>query len=161
MRNIFGIAALAAAAIWISKMLGAKQMSDASVIRIQRPRLGKASLSGLSVIVDVAVDNPTNKSVVFTTPVVTLSTQGQYLASTVPDRRSFRIEPLSQSKIDAIGLIIPWSVLAKYAGTVITRLQKAQPEDGLTLDVLAIPLEVRYTTYLNGILYESQPEKIL
>ena len=160
MNKVLLFGAAGGALLWISRMLSAKQMSENSVIRILRPRVSKTNLYGLTVALDVRVDNPTNKSVVVTSAVITISSNGQHLASTPPTRNSFRIEPLSQNELNSVEIQLPWTSLVRYAGGMLTRFQEL-PDGQRTLENLAIPLEYKYTTYVNGILYESNPERIV
>ena len=145
---------------WVSRMLSPKQMSENSVVRILRPRISKTNWYGVSISLDVAVDNPTNKSVTITSPVITLSSSGQHLASTPPTRNTFRIEALSQSMLNSVEIQLPWTSLVRYAGGMLTKFQEL-PDGQRTLENLAIPLEYKYTTYVNGVLYESNSERIV
>jgi hypothetical protein len=160
MNKILLFTAAGGALLWVSRMLSAKQMSENSVVRILRPRISKTNWYGVSISLDVAVDNPTNKSVTITSPVITLSSSGQHLASTPPTRNTFRIEALSQSMLNSVEIQLPWTSLVRYAGGMLTKFQEL-PDGQRTLENLAIPLEYKYTTYVNGVLYESNSERIV
>ncbi|REJ62120.1 MAG: hypothetical protein DWQ21_07315 [Bacteroidetes bacterium] len=160
MNKVLLFTAAGGALLWVSRMLSAKQMSENSVIRILRPRVSKTNLYGLTIALDVAVDNPTNKSVTITSPVITLSSNGAHLASTPPTRNTFRIEALSQSMLNSVEIQLPWTSLVRYAGSMLTKFQEL-PDGQRTLENLAIPLEYKYTTYVNGVLYESKPERVV
>ena len=148
------------ALLWVSRMLSAKQMSENSVVRILRPRISRTNWYGVTISLDVAVDNPTKKSVTITSPVITLSSSGQHLASTPPTRNTFRIEALSQSMLNSVEIQLPWTSLVRYAGGMLSKFQEL-PDGQRTLENLAIPLEYKYTTYVNGVLYESNSERIV
>ena len=160
MNKFIVITAVGGALLWVSRMLSAKQMSENSVVRILRPRISRTNWYGITISLDVAVDNPTNKSVTITSPVITLSSSGQHLASTPPTRNTFRIEALSQSMLNSVEIQLPWASLVRYAGGMLTKFQEL-PDGQRTLENLAIPLEYKYTTYVNGVLYESNSERIV
>ena len=160
MNKVLIFTAAGGALLWVSRMLSAKQMSENSVVRILRPRISRTNWYGVTISLDVAVDNPTNKSVTITSPVITLSSSGQHLASTSPTRNTFRIEALSQSMLNSVEIQLPWTSLVRYAGGMLTKFQEL-PDGQRTLENLAIPLEYKYTTYVNGVLYESKPERIV
>lgn len=160
MKNILLFSAAGGALLWISRMLSAKQMSENSIVRILRPRVSSTNLYGVTISLDVLVDNPTNKSVDITSPVITISSGGQHLASTPPNRNTFRIEALSQNRLNSVEIQLPWTSLVRYAGGMLSKFQEL-PDGQRTLENLAIPLEYKYTTYVNGVLYESQVERIV
>lgn len=160
MNKLLVLAAAGGGLYWLSRLLSAKQMSDKSVVRIYRPRISKTNVYGVTLAMDVGVDNPTDKSVVITMPVITLTSSGKYLASTTPSRQTFRIEPLSQTMVNQIEIQLPWTSLIKYAGGIAMKFTSLAPEQR-TMENLTIPLEYAYTTYVNGILYESNPERIV
>lgn len=160
MNKVLLFTAAGGAIIWLGRMLNAKQMSDNSIVRILRPRISKTNWYGITIILDVAVDNPTNKSVIITAPVITLMSAGEHLASTAPTRNSFKIESLSQSVLNSVEILIPWASLLRYSSGVLQNFQQL-PSSQRTLKNLSIPLEYKYTTYVNGVLYESAPERIL
>jgi hypothetical protein len=160
MNRILLFTAAGGALLWISRMLSAKQLSDNSLVRILRPRISTTNWIGVTLLLDVQVDNPTNKSVFFTSPVVTITSKGQFLASSTPTRRSFNIEPLSRNQLSAIEVVLPWSSLIRYSGGMLSRFQNL-PDGQRTLENLTLPLEYTYSTYVNGILYESPSERIL
>lgn len=160
MNKVLLFTAAGGALLWISRMLSAKQMSDKSLVRIHRPRISKTNWYGVAIVLDAQVDNPTNKSVVFTSPVVTITSNGQFVASTTPSRTSFKIEALSRNELSSIEVVLSWSSLLRYTGGLLSKFQNL-PEGQRTLENLAIPLEYSYSTYVNGILYESPIERII
>jgi hypothetical protein len=101
-----------------------------------------------------------------TKPVVTLSTNGKLLSQSNSENKTITIEPLNVSQIDTIELVIGWTTI----GTFVTGILKKIPQliaafkPGSTNDIgqiLGIPVEMTFSTYANGIFYQSTPQKVL
>ena len=101
-----------------------------------------------------------------TKPVVTLSTNGKYISSNSPEQKSFEINALTTTVIDTIELSIGWSTLAGYVKGIISKVPQLaaafQKKDLNAVGAaLAIPLEMKYSLYANGLFFESDPQKIM
>jgi hypothetical protein len=73
---------------------------------------------------------------------------------------------LAITNIDTIEIVLNWSIL----GSLVTNLIKKIPlviasfkqGNGKNLiSQLGIPMEMYFTTYVNGIFYQSEPEKLI
>jgi hypothetical protein len=62
--------------------------------------------------------------------------------------------------LNSVEIQLPWTSLVRYAGGMLSKFQEL-PDGQRTLENLAIPLEYKYTTYVNGVLYESNSERIV
>lgn len=148
-----------------TRLVGLKRISDNSVVRTLNPRIHKADVNGLVIRTDIALDNPTNTAITITKPVITISTDGKYLASSVPQTSVFTIAPQTQTSLEVAEISIPWMSLTGYIGSLITKIPAiiASYKDNGKLDLkaLSIPLEYKYSTYINNMYYESPVQKIV
>jgi hypothetical protein len=148
-----------------TRLVGLKRISDNSVVRTLNPRIHKADTNGLVIITDIELDNPTNTAISITKPVITLSTGGKYLASSVPQTKTFTIAPQTQTSLEVAEISIPWMSLTGYIGSLITKipsiLTSYNQSGKLDFKALAIPLEYKYSTYINNMYYESPVQKIV
>jgi len=148
-----------------SRIVGLKRISDKSVVRTLNPRIHKADINGLIIQADIALDNPTNTAIKVTKPVITVTTNGKYLASSVPQARQFTIAPQTQTSLEVAEISIPWMSLTGYIGSLFTKIPgliaSYRANGKLNLSSLAIPMEYKYSTYINDVFYESPAEKIV
>lgn len=165
MKNLLAIGILGGLLFYGSRIFGAKRISDKSVVRTLKPRVYKVDASGITLRADVAVDNPTNTTITVTKPTITLSTEGKYLASSVPQNKIFTIQPLSQTSLETTEIFIPWITLSGYLSSIVSRIPTLvntyRATGKLGLEALAIPLEYKYATYVNDLFYESDPIRVV
>jgi hypothetical protein len=165
MRDLVLLGAAGLALFFGSRLFGAKKVADKSIVRVLNPRIVKADGNGLLVRFDVAVDNPTNTSMRISKPVITLSSRGKYMASSVPQNKQYSIGPLSQTSLDFAEITLPWMTLSSYAAELIsnipTLIKSFQTQGRLSFQMLSIPLEYKYSTYVNDLFYESPLNPIL
>jgi hypothetical protein len=148
-----------------SKLWSVKRLSDKSVVRTLNPRIHKVDISGIIVRTEVAVDNPTKDSITVTKPVITLTSSGKYLASSVPENKVYTIQPLAQTSLETAEITIPWTSLTGYMSSLVAKIplliSTYNSTGKLAFSTLAIPLEYKYSTYVDGNHYESTPEKLV
>src|SRR5262249_4341118 len=101
-----------------------------------------------------------------TKPVVTLTTNGKLITQSAPENKTIVIEPMGVSQIDTIEFEVGWPMIGSFVSGIIPRVPKILTAflTGSTSAIgaaLGIPLEMRFTTYVDGIYYQSDPEKIL
>ena len=148
------------------KLLGMKRVSDKIITSLSNPRIHKIDLKGLAIRTEVNVSNPTKSSINITKPVITLTTKGKYITSTQPENKEIAISPMGVTKIDTIELIVPWTILAGYIAGIFGKIPQIllafKSKDMKAFgEALAIPLEMKYSLYANGLSFESEPTKIL
>ncbi|MBI5539795.1 MAG: hypothetical protein HY951_07035 [Bacteroidia bacterium] len=166
MKTIFKIGIFGGLLIGAYKLFGMKRVSDKIVTALSNPRVHKVDLKGIAIRTEINVSNPTKSTMKITKPVVTLTTNGKYITSTAPENKEFTINSLTDTKIDTIEIVVPWTILAGYIygifGKIPQILAAFKAKDMKALgEALAIPLEMKYSLYANGLSYESEPTKIL
>ena len=166
MNKILGIGIFGALAYGVYRLFGMKQISEKVVTHLSKPRVHKVDLRGIVLRTEIKIDNPTRNSMTITKPVITLSTGGKYITSTKPEQKQVEIKPMGTSTIDTIEVVIPWTSVAEYATDIITKIPELtsawkKKNIGAFAKALAIPLEVKYSLYANGLFYEANPQKIL
>lgn len=165
MRNwvIFGL--IAGFVYYGTKAMGALMVSDKSIIKTLNPRIHKVDSNGIIIRTEIAVDNPTKQSIRINKPIVTLTSNGVYLANSLPEQRSFLIAPLSRTLLETSEIQIPWMSISGLVTGILSKvpemIAKHQTEGKLDFSILSFPLEYFYTTYVDGIYHQSKPERIL
>ncbi|NCC88622.1 MAG: hypothetical protein EOM05_12315 [Clostridia bacterium] len=148
------------------KLLQMKKVSEKVVTALSNPRIHKVDLKGLAIRTEININNPTKGSVKITKPVVTLYSDNKYITSTKPESKEFIIKPLATTTLDTIEIVVPWTSLSSYVIELITKIPqlvdafktKNMSKFG---QALAMPLEMKYSLYANGIYFESETQKIL
>jgi hypothetical protein len=148
------------------KLFKMKTVSEKMVSNLSNPRIHKIDLSGIYFRTEIKIQNPTKNSMSITKPAVTLTTNGKYVTSNSPEQKEITIKPLTTTDIDTIELNIGWTTLAGYvtgiigkAPTIISAFKKKDLKSIAT--ALAIPIEMKYSLYANGLFYESELQKIM
>jgi hypothetical protein len=150
----------------IIKLLKMKRVSDKMVSNLSNPRIHKVDLSGITFRTEIKIQNPTKNTMSITKPVVTLTSNGKYITSNSPEQKIINIQPLTTTDIDTIEIPITWTTMAGYLTGIIGKapaLIAAFRNKNMkaVASTLAIPLEMKYSLYANGIYYESVPEKLM
>jgi len=166
MNKVLGIGLIGLGAYGLIKLLRMKNVGDSISTNLVNPRIHKVTLQGISFRTEVAINNPTKDSVKITKPVVTLSTNGKLLSHSNSENKTITIEPLNVSQIDTIELVIGWTTIGPFVTGILKKIPQliAAFKPGSTNDIgqiLGIPVEMTFSTYANGIFYQSTPQKVL
>lgn len=160
MKNLLAIGLIGGLLYLGSRVLGAKRLGDRSVVRTLNARIAKVTLQGITLAADIFIDNPTNTGVRVSKPVVTVSTAGKYLASSVPSRDVYTIAALSQTSLGTTEIEISWSTLSPFISSVLSQWRSLIGKQNLNLQSLNIPLEYSYSLYVNDLFYQSDPQPL-
>jgi len=166
MNTIIKIGIAGGIAYGLYELYEMKNVSEKVVTSLSNPRIHKVDLRGLVLRTEINIDNPTKGSVTITKPIITLTSKGKYISSTHPEDKKITIKPLATSQIDTIEIVIPWTILVGYVVGIISKVPAiiaAFTAKDLSAfgEALAIPLEMKYSLYSNGLYYESEAEKII
>jgi len=166
MNKFLGIGIAGALAFGVYKLFGMKKISDNVITHLVKPRVHKVDISGIILRTEINIENPTRFTMNITKPVITLMSNGKYITSTKPEQKSVQIKPMGTSTIDTIEIVIPWTTVAAYVSDIISKVPEIteawkKKDIGAFAKALAIPLEVKYSLYANGIFYQADPQKIL
>ena len=159
--GIFGL--LVYGAVKIAKV---KNVAEQISTKLSKPRVHKIDFSGLTFRTEVKINNPTSDSLTLTKPVITLTSEGKQLTQSKSEDKEITIKPLSVTTMDTIELKVGWTVLGTYISGIIKKIPDlidafAKQDLGALAKVLGIPMERSFSTYSNGIFYQSTPTKIL
>ena len=89
---------------------------------------------------------------------------GKFIITSIAENKTIQIKPLSVSNIDTIEITLPWTALSNVVGGIITQIPaliSAFKTKKLS-NVLAsmnLPLEMSFSTYVNGIFHQTPPQK--
>jgi len=166
MNKVLGIGLIGLGAFGLIKLLPMKNVSDSISTNLVNPRIHKVTLAGISFRTEVAINNPTKDSVKITKPVVTLSTKGKLLSQLSSENKTITIEPLNVSQIDTIELFIGWTTIGTFVAGILKKISQLiaafKPGSNNNIgQILGIPVEMTFSTYANGIFYQSTPQKVL
>jgi hypothetical protein len=166
MNKWVGITLGAATAYGIFRYLEMQNVSDQTNITLVNPRVHTINLGGLYFRTEVEVNNPSRNSVQITKPVVSLTSKGVLLSQSNAENKLIIINPLGVTKIDTIELRIGWMSLARIVTNIISKVPavikafKSGNKKDLA-DKLGIPVDMSFTTYVNGIFFKSETTKII
>ena len=85
MNSLLKIGILGGIALGVYKLLGMKKISEKVVTSLSNPRVHAIDMRGLVVRTEINVANPTRSTMNITKPVITLTTNGKYIASSRPE----------------------------------------------------------------------------
>lgn len=166
MNKLVGIALGATAVYGIIRLLKMQNVSDQTNITLVNPRVHAINLGGLVFRTEVAINNPSRDSVAITKPVVTIRSKGKLLAQSNAENKEIIIKPLGVTQIDTIELQINWMTLSGLISNIVSKVPalitafKSGNKKNL-VSQLGIPIDMVFTTYVNGIFYQSEPSKII
>ena len=168
MRNLLRFTLIGVAAYGVYRLLQMKNVSDLVTVRLLKPRIHKVDLSGLVFQTEVAINNPTRDSVTITKPVVTLTSNGNMLSQSDGANLSYKIAPLSVTMIDTISLNLAWTSVAGMVAGIVRRIPEivaaARAGGDVTKNVIraiGVPMEMTFSTYANGLFFQSPAEKLI
>jgi hypothetical protein len=166
MNKLVGITLGAATAYGIVRFLQMQNVSDKTNITLVNPRVHDVNFGGLFVRTEVQVNNQTINSVRITKPVVSLKTNGVLLSQSNAENILIFIKPLGVTNIDTIELRIGWMSLVGIVVNIVSKIPaiiKAFRERNMKdmAEKLGIPIHMSFSTYVNGLFYQSEPTKII
>ncbi len=166
MNKVLGIAIGAGLVYGMVRLLKIQNVSDVSTMKMVNPRIHSISLGGLTFRTEVEVNNPSRDSIRITKPVVTLTSKNKFLTQSDAENKEIVIQPLAVTKIDTIELELSWSILAGLIKNIVTKIPavitawKSGNKKNLVAQ-LGVPMEMYFTTYVNGLFYQSPSEKLI
>ena len=165
MNKLLGIGLFGFAGLFILRLARAQNVSENALFTLVNPRIHLVNLGGISFRTEISVNNPTRDSLNLTKPVVSIWVNGKVIGQSVAENKQIQINPLSVSKVDTLELVLPWTALSKVVGSIITQVPNLinafkNKKLNQALSSLNLPLEMSFSTYVNGIFFQSQPEKL-
>ena len=166
MNKAVGIALGAGLVYGLVRLLKMQNVSDMSTMKMVNPRIHSINLGGLNFRTEVEVNNPSRDSIRITKPVVTLTSKNKFLTQSDAENKEIIIQPLAVTKIDTIELELSWSTLAGLIKNIVTKIPavitawKSGNKKNLVAQ-LGVPMEMYFTTYVNGLFYQSPSEKLI
>lgn len=166
MNKVLGIAIGAGLVYGMVRLLKMQNVSDVSTMKMVNPRIHSINLGGLTFRTEVEVNNPSRDSIRITKPVVTLTSKNKFLTQSDAENKEIVIQPLAVTKIDTIELELSWSILAGLIKNIVTKIPavitawKSGNKKNLVAQ-LGVPMEMYFTTYVNGLFYQSSSEKLI
>jgi hypothetical protein len=164
MNKVVGIALGAGLVYGLVRLLKMQNVSDMSTMKMVNPRIHSIDLGGLNFRTEVEVNNPSRDSIRITKPVVALTSKKKFLTQSDAENKEIIIQPLAVTKIDTIELELSWSTLAGLIINIVTKIPdvitawKSGNKKNLVAQ-LGVPMEMYFTTYVNGLFYQSPSEK--
>lgn len=136
--------------------------------RITGARVHQLNLSGLSIAIGVAINNPTKSTVTISKPVVMLTSKGQYVGESDADGKAYKVAAQKVSSIGDILIKIPLtSAMTLFKGINLTGLFAAfQGQSLLTAAQAAItqikmPIEAQISFYADSLFVKLPATRVL
>jgi hypothetical protein len=136
--------------------------------RITGVRVHQLSLSGLTIAVGVAINNPTKSSVNISKPVVVLTSNSQYVGESDAEGQAFKIAAQKVSSIGDILIKIPLtSALSLFSGINLTGLfaafqgQSLQKAAQAAITQIKVPIEAQISFYADSLFVKLPPTRVL
>jgi hypothetical protein len=166
MNKAVGLVLGAGVVYGIVRLLRMQNVSEMANAKLVNPRIHSVNLGGITFRTEVEINNPSRDSVKLTKPVVTLTSKGKMLAQSDAEDKIIAIKPLGITKIDTIELELDWFTLKGLVTNVIKNIPKAiaawkAGDKKNLMTILGVPLEMNFTTYVNGLFYQSPSEKLI
>lgn len=167
---ITGIALTGGAIYSVYKLMEAKRDSGKMQSRIVNPKILKFDtnlISGGAIFsTDVEIINSSKTAIRITKPTVFITSNGKSLVTSNPSAEQFTIEPLATTVIKSITMKVGWLKLLGQAtnliaiATGILANYKNNDANAVKQDI-GKPIEMYYSTYINGVFFQSEPIKIM
>ena len=166
MNKLIGITLGAAAVYGIVRLLKMQNVGDQTNITLVNPRVHSINLGGITFRTEAAINTPSKDKVTITKPVVSVLSNNNLLTQSNAENKEIIIKPLGVTKIDTIELQINWMTLSGLISNIISKVPavitafKSGNKNNLVTQ-LGIPMEMSFSTYVNGLFYQSEPTKII
>jgi len=166
MNKLIGITLGAAAVYGVVRLLKMQNVGDQTNITLVNPRVHSINLGGITFRTEAAINNPSKDKVTITKPVVSVLSNNNLLTQSNAENKVIIIKPLGVTKIDTIELQINWMTLSGLISNIISKVPavitafKSGNKSNLVAQ-LGIPMEMSFSTYVNGLFYQSEPTKII
>ncbi len=136
--------------------------------RITAVRVHQLNLSGLTIAIGVAVNNPTRSTVTISKPVVILTSNGQYVGESDAEGKSFTIGAQKVSSIGDILIKIPLaSTMTLFKGINLTGLFAAFKGQSLVaaaqsaISQIKVPIEAQISLYADSLFVKLPATRVL
>jgi hypothetical protein len=136
--------------------------------RITGIRVHQLNLSGLTIAVGVAINNPTRNTVAISKPVVVLTTKGQYVGESDAEGQTFKVAAQKVSSIGDILIRIPLtSAMALFKGINPNGLFTAFKGQSLltaaqaAITQIKVPVEAQISFYADSLFVKLPATRVL
>ncbi len=150
----------------ITKVVSAAMVAMGMVIEVNPDT--KVDMQGIQLTTNIDISNPTESSMVLTSPFVQLFHKEEKLVSNEVSSEKFEIKPFSKTRLPIV-LKLSWEQIQSLLGTVnisfpnnYSNIQKVLwMIDNYKNIINKLGLKVNYSTYANGVNYkDSQTIKL-
>lgn len=136
--------------------------------RITGVRVHQLSLSGLTIAVGVAINNPTKSTVTISKPVVILTSNSKYIGESDAEGQVFKVAAQKVSSIGDILIKIPLtSAMTIFKGINLTGLfaafqgQSLQTAAQAAISQIKVPVEAQISFYADSLFVKLPATRVL
>ncbi|MBS1616245.1 MAG: hypothetical protein JST06_09035 [Bacteroidetes bacterium] len=136
--------------------------------RMTGVRVHQLNLSGLTIAVGVAINNPTKSTVAISKPVVILTSNGQYIGESDAEGQVFNVAAQKVSSIGEILIKIPLtSAMTIFKGINLSGLfaafggQSLQTVAQTALSQIKVPIEAQISFYADSLFVKLPPVRVV
>lgn len=168
MNNIITFGILAGGGYLAYRAFQLNALAGNITTRITGVRVHQLNLSGLTIVVSVAINNPTKSTVSISKPVVVLTTKGQYVGESDAEGKTFKVAGQKVSSIGDILIKIPLtSAMALFKGINLTGLFAAFKGQSLltaaqaAITQIKMPIEAQISFYADSLFVKLPATRVL
>jgi len=168
MNTLITIGILAGGGYLVHRALQLNALAGNITTRITGARVHQLSLSGLTIAIGIAINNPTKSTVTISKPVVVLTTKGQYVGESDAEGKTSKITGQKVSPIGDILIKIPLtSAMALFKGINLTGLFAAFKGQSLltaaqaAITQIKMPIEAQISFYADSLFVKLPATRVL
>lgn len=168
MNKLLTIGILAGGGILAYRAFQLNALAGNITTRMTGVRVHQLNLSGLTIAVGVAINNPTRSTVAISKPVVVLTSKGQYIGESDAEGRVFNVAAQKVSTIGEILIKIPLtSAMTIFKGINLTGLFAAFNGQSLdkaaqtALSQIKVPIEAQISFYADSLFVKLPPARVI
>jgi len=148
------------AAYKVAKAISAAMVASGMAIKVSPET--KVDMQGVKIKTNIIISNPTDSSMILTSPFVQLLHKTESLSSNEATSKEFEIRPFSTTRIP-VKLELTWQQVKDLLSTVNVSFPSSYGNFDKVMwlyenykDIInKMKLEIKYSTYANGINYED------
>ena len=168
MKNLLTIGILAGGGLLAYRAFQLNALAGNISTRITAVKVQSLSLSGLTIAIGIAVNNPTRSAVTISKPVVVLTSNGKYVGESDAEGRTFKLAAQKVSSLGDIAIRIPLtSAMTLFKGINLTGLFTAFKGQSLltaaqaAISQMKVPIEAQVSIYADSLFVKLPATRVL
>jgi len=168
MNKLITLGILAGGGLLAYRAFQLNAMAGNITTRISGVKVQSLNLSGLTIAIGIAVNNPTKTAVTISKPVVVLTSNGKYVGESDAEGKVFKVAAQRVSSIGDIAIKIPLtSAMTLFKGINLTGLfaafqgQSLQTAAQAAISQIKVPIEAQISFYADSLFVKLPATRVL